>query len=272
MAELHNYDPETEEGQSARLRIANIIQHYTVGLFKISKKAASYHIGSGSLISFQDHFGIISANHVVEELTGVFQLGLVISEKASTFHIDQSCLIIYPLDKRVSEEYGPDLAFIELAYPDINTIKATSSFHNLDLGLNVNKQWLVDDFGWVVCGTPNEQTIEERNENVFPLVKALSNYCLFANKPIEQFENRYDYLDFKIDPKMGSIVPSSLDGMSGGGVWKYEWDEITNIITYRYWGVIFYQSCQDNGIRNLRCHGFRSVYQKLIPLVTGRLG
>jgi hypothetical protein len=272
MTELHNSDSETEEDKSARLQISNIIQHYTVGLIKRPERDTSYHIGCGTLVSFQDHFGIITANHVVEELTGIFQLGLVISDKASTFHIDQSCLLINPLGKRTSEEFGPDLAFIELAKPDINTIKATFGFHNLDLDLSFYKGWLVDDFGWVVCGTPNIQTLEFKNEDGFSLVKALSNYCLFVNKPTEHHENGYDYLDFKIDPQKGSIVPSSLDGMSGGGVWKIEWDNNTKIFTYRYWGVIFYQSSPVNGIRNLRCHGCRSVYEKLIPMATGQMG
>lgn len=225
-------------------------------------KLINPHIGCGTLVVIHGIYGIITASHVVDQLPKLdpYCLGLVLSEKANIFKIDKSCINIYQISGSEFDENGPDLAFIQLSEPDISTIKAILSFQNLDIDNPNYDPFEVDDYGWVVCGTPGAQTEWSENEAGFKNILSLSNYCLFVDKPIEQVINGYDYFNFEIDTIKNSRVPLLLNGMSGGGVWKVEWKDVNNNFKYSFWGIIFWQTELIEGKRFLRCHGKKSVF------------
>ena len=269
MMDEHNTYPMQDEDDGVPEQVSNIIQHHTIGLMLLTKepttKLINPHIGCGTLVAIHGIHGIITASHVVERfpVTDAYCLGLVLSEKANVFKIDKSCIKIYKISDGLYDENGPDLAFIQLSEPDISTIKAILSFQNLDIDHSNYDPCEIDDYGWVVCGTPGVQTEWSENEAGYKKILSLSNYCLFVDKPIEQVINGYDYLDFEIDTKKNSRVPSLLNGMSGGGVWKVEWKEVYNNFQYSYWGIIFWQTELIDGKRFLRCHGRKSIYKLL---------
>ena len=83
--------------------------------------------------------------------------------------------------------------------------------------------------------------------------------------------NGFDYLDLGADLRSPG-VPSSFGGVSGGGLWeiKLTMSGDTKEIHWdgkRYFrGVAYWQSDGSTNRRVIRCHGSKSIYEKLWKL------
>ena len=79
----------------------------------------------------------------------------------------------------------------------------------------------------------------------------------------------FDYYDMDADEN--AQIPTSYAGMSGGGLWQVTVRQTPdgNIVPGRhlFCGVSFYEGVRSNGIKFMRCHGRRSVYEHCFKAV-----
>lgn len=142
------------------------------------------------------------------------------------------------------------------------------SFFNLDYYADlIRGEIAIPGTGlWCVVGFPEELSNIKSNR------KGLLGAVYFEPDPAHFESNGYDYYDFDFRSPHSGRVPSSLGGMSGGGVWHVRLlqDATTGEVKIpeeRDWlilsGLVFYQSQVSDGGRDLRAHGRKSIYAKL---------
>lgn len=242
-------------------------------------------IGSGTLIRHGSKFGILTAHHVINETSIPFGsgsnaiLGLSISKNTHRFELDARYCRPISIKKTDSEEYGPDMSFIEiLDQQKLNTVRAFCSFWNIDsLGQNKFENCKKNKYGiWAISGFPYEDL--KRNNNELDL-----NGTIGFSGIEKRFQRGvYDYLELSVNYSSRDKLPINFKGISGGGLWKIPLkidmstgEKIFEMENPIFSGVVFYQTKLNNNYRFLRCHGPISVYDQLskrIKQQTNRLG
>lgn len=233
------------------------------------------HIGAGTFLEVSGEYGILTATHAADKLVSGSLLGVLAAHEGTThrFSVDRDVLSIGRVGQRTSDEYGPDMAFISLAdWDKIGTIRASRAFHSpheLKLGLMAAPPQL--DVGiWCVSGTPEERVQFENDQAGFQTVVTIEIYT--AVGPVDRSFQRgqYDYLEFPISGHWEN-APRDYSGMSGGSLWQVEILQTEEgrfePAAFNLMGVAFYQGVRDDGTRYLRCHGPRTMYRELFPLI-----
>lgn len=92
----------------------------------------------------------------------------------------------------------------------------------------------------------------------------LMGYKVRAMPPITRGE--FDYVEIKIPLHSESALPT-FQGVSGGGLWRAELMRATNgSLTikgrHKLVGCAFYETEAKRKYRYIRCHGWRSIYDK----------
>ncbi|MDO8136574.1 MAG: hypothetical protein Q6354_02945, partial [Candidatus Brocadiales bacterium] len=178
------------------------------------------------------------------------------------------CLKFTGAPKGESESSGPDMGLIYINGPKLDTIKAMKYFFDLNYYADlIRKEISVPETGlWYVVGFPEELSdINAHQQHLAGRVYLTADKNYFER-------DGYDYFDFDFRSPHPGCVPSSLGGMSGGGVWharvfydpskgKVHIKENLDWLTLS--GVSFYQSEVSDGGRSLRTHGRKSIYVKL---------
>jgi len=259
-------------------KMAASLQHYTTALLKttIDREGRRHakHIGAGTFVSVGGTHGILTAHHVTRELNGPCSLAMTISTDAAAFSVDKNHLRILPIAEPQSDEYGPDLSFVVLAHPDVGSVKASMmSFWPLapdreEMLLNPPPS----DVGiWFACGTPGERIKETYHESGFDKVIALEHFCGAGGPSREYSVADFDYIEMDTDCPEEGDLPQSYEGMSGGGLWQVKIRRSTEgdfIPTKTYFaGLVFYEVALGNRRWSLRCHGRRSIYERLYSAV-----
>ena len=81
----------------------------------------------------------------------------------------------------------------------------------------------------------------------------------------EYLKDGFDYLEFAVDSGTKHYEgPTSFKGFSGGGLWHILADK-NPVLS----GVAFWQSPLDGDKRIVKCHGRKSIYQRVIDAVGG---
>jgi len=231
----------------------------------------SQQIGSGTYVTLGQIHGILTASHCTDELKGDYRLGLIAGPEGveHNLFIERNTIEIINISSRVTDEYGPDLAFIILTDSDkIGTIKASKSFYNL---LRVRDRMLNNppsnrDSIWYLCGIPHERMKNGASEVGFDNLLEFEVFCGSAGVNRQYEKDGYDYYEIDIDANCN--VPLHFGGMSGGALWQVpiapsktgSFTAIDHFLS----GVIFYQGVSENGKRFLRCHGRHSIYKHVI--------
>ena len=132
LMKLSDLPPETCD------EIGRHLWEYATGLILVTNESADQEytrlIGTGTFVSVDNIFGILSAQHVIKELLRKgCSLGLTLQESPHKYTIDRRYLGIHEIAKGSDNSQGPDLGFIVLPSSTLGTIKATKSFHNLTL-------------------------------------------------------------------------------------------------------------------------------------------
>lgn len=224
-------------------------------------------IGSGTFVSIEGTYGILTAHHVAASLSSDCALGLILMEKLHRFVVDQNHFTICHLAVPVMPSTGPDLSFIRLHNRDIGTIRAYKQFYNLSGARRaVLSNILPINHGvWFIWGIPGEQTTIEPPENNFRHIMGLYGYCSAARATNERQSGEHDYIEIAAEYGKGLNVPASFGGYSGGGIWQVTYQEVENrrlnVIDVVFSGVTFYQSEIKDQLRFITCHGRRSVYE-----------
>ncbi len=262
-------------------RIANSLHPYSTVLVKArldraGNKRPPIQIGSGTFTSMGNVYGILTAQHVARELEGECALGLALIQGEHIHLIERQYLDVLHVASAISPADGPDLAFIVLPASSVSTIRAVKSFYNLSVDREelLSNPAALDSGIWFLCGAPGEKTTGEKSKIGYDGVLAFRGMCYGAGAD-RQFEKEgYDYIELDVEYKEGIDIPHTFGGMSGGGLWQVpirqleggELEPIKILLS----GVIFYESAIENHRRSIRCHGRRSIYEKVYSALRTR--
>ena len=231
--------------------------------------------GSGTLVTIDGIRGILTAGHVVRNWQNrnprahaPKRLGIVPDRCASTLveepleHFDS-----YVIGPGISEDLGPDLAFVRIPSPSgfLSTLIAKKSFFDLS-GPSVNNRLIgiTRKTPLALCGIVAARTEVTARKVI------LNHYLIFGTEP-EQFErDGFDYIDLGSRRSLEPRTPISFGGMSGAGLWRFSIGRLPGSemkpFDFQLAGVAFYQLADTaDGIATVRFHGPRSVYERLLP-------
>lgn len=248
--------------------------HYFVPILTLRKhegKPVPELIGSGTLIDIDGKRCILTAAHVWAKAQGVDLLYLLIKKPGRALvKIPYANISARTLWNRESpEEWGPDLALLEIPPPQLTTINAYKSFLNFeqqlaDLSENPPK---IENAVWVIYGVVGEFS-KVSVDNKRRIDTELVARAFFGGVTQTHSIAGFDYFDARVDLRLPE-VPARFGGVSGGGLWQvnlsisdsgvYSWDG-----RRRFRGVAFWQSEATDDQRIVRCHGPCSIFQRFL--------
>ncbi len=254
------------------------VQNYSVNMFTINQENNASPLGSGTFVSINNKYAILTAYHVAysKSFKMAFKIGFNIKSNQHHFSIENKHLHIVPIAKPISAEQGPDLALIFLPENKVGWIKANRSFWNLSKFKSILDSNPIDiDSGlFILYGSPGEFIYESTKDVQNELLQHFTCYSLANYSTITKrgyFKN-FDFCQYRIDYNTISNPPQNFEGVSGGGLWyfKISSDNDKKIISERpiLVGVAFYQSEIDsNNIKQITCHAWDSIYINLFDIL-----
>ncbi len=246
------------ESVKEQIKIVKSVSMHSVAIFALSVTGREETLnlaGSGTLVCYQDAHYILTALHVWEE---GFRRGskLGISLRTGVYHrfiMDCDTIIPFGLPKpSMWGEAGPDIVLLRIPDVHIGTIKADQVFYNLSI---------------TEPAPPNVEHIEASF-----LIGAPACFGTFlhlqklATVGLKAFHVGIRQKSGFIEALMnveGFPSSQSVEGMSGGGLWKvllYEpspHGPIESIAILR--GVAFWQFPPENNTRVVRCHDIQTI-------------
>jgi hypothetical protein len=177
----------------------------------------------------------------------------------------------------ISEEWGPDLAFVRLPQSGgfIEELKSKKSFWNLSND-SVGRIQLANsgEVFAAVCGFVDEQTRDGEPESGFNQVKRLQGYAFIGGPTGPRTVNGYDFIDVAGDRTTCPYIPSDFGGVSGGGLWTFSVNRqegdpagAEKLADLTLAGVAFYQLERSSDKPVVRSHGPHSVYQTALAQI-----
>jgi len=234
--------------------------------------------GSGTLIRLFGRLAILTADHVVDQLLEAKQISLLVdwTGELRRCTYEPRYLHILRLARGADDGDGPDLAviFLPSGSEATSTLVAHKSFYDLDKRIATLPGNYTDlEWGfWFPCGVPGEGSQLLEPTRGFQSVLASWGLCAVSGRPREFEHEGFDYLDMRV-PDEGEGIPTQFGGMSGAGVWHVRFrqrqDGTMYVEDYVLSGVVFYEWYSPN--RRLRCHGRRSIHERLPELAKLKL-
>lgn len=246
--------------------IVDRLKHHTV-VFYLSEPQGYRLCGSGVLVSMGDIYGILTACHVIiewMEKSTHNRLGILLENGTTAEGIER--------DKMHAEKIGyipgfegPDIGFIVFSPEVVGTIKARKTFYDLKKNYDslVFECTETTDGAWVCLGAIAEKTAKDAwsGRTVFR--------CdgLFGGPEEAGVVDGFDYLHFP-DKREIDLV-EYWGGMSGSGLWRLpvrgsrESGELEIMYGRPILSGIAYRQYPVDGKMWIRCHGPKSIYEKL---------
>lgn len=256
--------------------ITREIGWYSVGLGGLRRYKNGedfYLIGSGTLINIGETYGILTAQHVTALFRDFEEVGFIISPEVHKLVAETKCLHVVQIAKASEPSNGPDLSVVILPTNLLGTFKAAKSFYNIsNKREEVLRASLDLDVGvWILFGFIDEQTIVEGPDRGFTTIKGFRALCGATGIAKAYVRGNYDFLEVGAQCGDGKSLPLSYGGASGGGLWRVQLmrsrdGEIQNRDPILY-GLAFYQTEIEEGMRYIRCHGPRSIYEKVFESI-----
>ncbi len=252
---------------------------YVVALFGIKqegpKRQAVLHKGSGTLITINGIFGILTAGHVIQALEP-FETWAYASfngtggySRMHSFSRQDS--------ERLGDDYentdGPDIGFIQLPTHVSSLPPDETIFYNITQRYNEakikNNNNIVDLPIRVVAGVIGESSeiTDQSNNSTEVKTTMLVATAIIIHK---HERNDMDYYTVRVGKTDGLPHSTSYQGVSGGPIFATK-ENASSALERMLIGVAFKQSNQDeSGNRTILCHGFNSIYHCLCPIITMR--
>jgi hypothetical protein len=264
-------------------RICSVLHSCSTGLIKIKGTTREHGkpilIGSGTLISVDGVYGILTADHVSKEIDTDDALSLLLDFKEHRHSIPRQSLDIFKIARGPIELEGPDLSFIKLPPVEVATIKPYKWFFNLTLhrATMLNNPPRRHEGVWFIQGVPDEMTTEENAQSGLGRVISFNSACgpVVPDKEFSrEYESvEYDYIEALAEYNGNPRVPRKFGGISGGGLWQVPIRKATDgtlepgdcVLS----GVVFYESAVRDGLRPIICHGRRSLYEIAYDKIKG---
>ena len=245
---------------------------YSVAMAWVSSKTKQTFtpFGSGTLVRKNGKLGILTARHCVCQMhrqSGRHDRIVLVLRDSRAVYLPPDSLIDYGLTTSLSEEYGPDLDFIEIAPCDQRqTILAIASAWSLDRPFHpLLEQFSAEGALIASLGFPEERC----KSNPFPEGFRRVEYHLTCSHVVSHgdvFEhNGWDYIQSQCFYCDENNLPRSFGGTSGGGIWGVQLlrDKATGKLRIGESGLVgvsFYQTGFDSNVRHVRGHFVRSIY------------
>lgn len=244
-------------------------------------------LGSGTLVSIGSTRAILTADHVLEALPKTGYVGLIFPSRFDNSpqaapRLPPKIPVDYLEKKRVGigerEAEGPDIGLLVLPDSIISqyNIRFTKNFYNLAKRRTrvVENPWPIDSGIWALVGVPAEWTEDAGPEAGFARVMKGRGLIGLVGVNKEYERGGFDYLECVANYNAAYEGPSGFGGCSGGGLWhmrrgtKERGQIVIKGKDTLLSGVAFYQSdCVDDK-RIIRCHGRRSIYQRVIDALS----
>lgn len=257
-----------------RHEMARFISDSTVAMFGHGKSHESLPgvYGSGSLVIVNSIHGILTARHVWETLwknVRVSNISFSVTGKNDYIHEEKAHLRAY-----YSDDENADICFIQLPQPVLGTLKARRTFYPIRYE-NLPAIEEIRELMWVTAGFPLEW--QPQNEKIARPIFYYTHVTAYR-----ELEGGWDEIELQVNYDLSTKpLPSSLEGMSGGGIWNFRvfcrekaglreygiesGERIlkSNLLV----GVNFWQTELKNKTRKVRGMGPVSVYKRMTELV-----
>lgn len=260
--------------------ISEDLSDFLIGFVRVRDTATGQDAelaGSGTLIQVDDTYGILTAHHVMECLQRTGEIGLVLATRFGTeahrYTIREEVIRWVKIARGRVDSEGPDLGMLILPPAEVGGLKALKSFYNLSLRREqiLSNPPHCNEGIWFLCGFAGELTAKKPPEAGFAHVKGFRGMCGAGGVKRQYSVGDFDYCDFEVGYGGISEPPESFGGFSGGGLWQVplmrgangELQAKERILS----GVAFYQADRTGDRRIIKCHGYRSVYGRVMNCV-----
>lgn len=236
--------------------------------------------GSATFVKCGQRLGVLTAHHVAFQCSPPFDfnpgstdmLGFGVAGSPHAFEIEMQHLVPHEIGCPKSDEFGPDLLFIEIPQSEsrLHTILAKRQFWNVSIRPDdrIAECYTDTNCVWCTAGHPHELRKQEEPSHGFSEVWAFPGLVGITGVEERHQRDDFDYFDTYADYAGGNDIPKSFKGESGGGLWRIPISrEKTSdpLDTMRVGlpvlaGVIFYQGPVIGTRRCIRAHGAKSVY------------
>ena len=264
------------------------MDHWT-GFVKLEDNTARLG-GSGTLVSIGGTKAILTAGHVLDDLPQKGRIGLLLPTRFGptlgnvSFQMDH--VKREYLGRGENRSDGPDLGLLVLPAPVASkVIPSTKTFYNLlrRRETALDPQRTVEREGpgkpasdgdptetWVLVGAPAESESVGPPEAGFEHVKEFEGQAGLGTVVSSSTAEGFDYLKFSAIYDENYEGPNSFEGYSGGSLWHLRGVLDEGKFIVKDWilsGVPFWQSGMAGSERIIKCHGPKSIYERLIDKI-----
>lgn len=226
-------------------------------------------VGSGTLVEVEGNYSILTAAHVWNKIKNYSEIGLGLTDHNSQFTIDREAISAKKIPSSGNDdpnEWGPDLALLQLKPSDVSTIERYKSFLNLaqqKTNFHETTPPAVGKGFWAFIGMVGESSdIDSSPGRHTTTIHNRVFFSCICNTPEH---DGYDFIDLSANLELPE-VPSSFVGVSGGGLWEIGLSRKTGEITWDekrlFRGVAFWETPISDGRRMIRFHGPRSIFER----------
>jgi hypothetical protein len=226
-------------------------------------------LGTGTLVRFGDHVGLLTCGHVSRALAEAGDFYLICYRQRSNDRYKvrikyEHCKSIEIFDG-VSRT-GPDLAFLELSAFDLSNVNVFATTQNgermalLSDAAEPQHDRRFDLITGVIAEWTETPTNTGSGVRVDFLTLANIGECALV-----QGADGFDLAEFTPSPEQRVKLPSSYRGTSGGGWWRF-FLKGEHLVEARLLGVAFYEEDA-----KIVCHGPSSVYCVLRQRIEGQI-
>lgn len=230
--------------------------------------------GSGTLVKFAGgKRGILTARHVLKQLHKSDGIQLPIKRTPHTWGMEMGDgLLFLSTTWDVPDGQAPDLGILVIPEWKAREIESLGekAFYNLEKVPGTDRLPVEVSLSapCTISGGPDEVVLRDKHSKE---MRVLEQHI--GAKIVRLWEDNkgYDYIDVEVDSAGSDQVPSSFEGVSGGGLWQLvqEPDQESTAVLI---GVPFLQSEPVGTKRIITCHGVCSVYElaAVLPRVERR--
>lgn len=229
-------------------------------------------LGSATFVQFGEDKGLLTAQHVIEksDYSKCLSIGLIIKSYIHRFTIKKKYLQEHST-KPESSEFGPDLAFIKIPEQDAITIASQNAFWQMDANrYKISKILTYRNKGfWTIFGCPSVYERIESGKSGFANTFVPGGLLGMSAKPKFLSRKTYDYFDLPVAYENDNDLPKSFKGVSGGGLWYVPLFKSASdpkkiqVGQPSLMGVAFYETAINDCVTAIRCHGPKSIYNKM---------
>ncbi|TAK06472.1 hypothetical protein EPO44_05370 [bacterium] len=258
--------------------VGHVLYDYSLGFVRIEDTPDGEDavlVGSGTLITLQNKYAVLTAHHVVKALPRKDRLGLILSSKLNATTVPVGGLHYLEIARGSVDSEGPDLGAVVLPSPIVGSLTAKKSFYNLDLRREqlLNRKPEINNGVWFVYGFVEEWTVEEKGVGGYERAKGFNALAGMGGVNSSYTVGNYDYFIFPVSYGGRSEAPRNFGGMSGGGLWQVTLEKDSHGELTRQTpllsGIVFYQGPIKANQSTLSCHGRRSVYEVVYEALKG---